>query len=685
MQRLRIRLFGPPRVEIDGSALNVDTRKAVALLAYLVTTNAPHSRDALATLLWPESDDAGARSSLRRTLSVLRKALDGRWITVRRGTLSFEPVDAWSDIGEFREILDQCNAHVHDALERCTFCVERLTSLADLYTGDFMSGFSLRDSPEFEEWQTLQAESLRRDFDSILDRLVRAHVQRSELPTAIAFGRRRLAIDTLNETAHSTLMQLFALVGDRSAALRQYRECVRVLNEELGVTPLEETTRLYQTIVSGEVAALPVLAAAIAELPPDSSAAGVVERGVRQLPLTGREAEWAALLQAYACITEDGRETVIEGEAGIGKTRLARELVEHVRQHGGRAIACQCYEGEVTLPYAPIIALLRAAQALPEAATRLTALKEHDLVEAARILPELSQIAPGLPAPPALDSPAARTRFFDGLIAVLTASLEGEAPGLVLIDDLHWADEASLDLITYLTRRLQSRPLCVVLTWRSEELPAGHRLRRLLAERQREGGAEHLELRRLDPSAVQRLVASVVAGDADPSPLAERLFQETDGLPFFIAQYLAATVDHQRPEAPWPVPTSVRDLLRSRVAQVSETDLQILTAAAVIGRSFSFEVLRGACGRSEEEAITSIEDLVRLGFLVPSTAGEGGKEPSYDFSHERLRAFVYEETSSARRRLLHRRVAAALARGPSGRRSGAVAGTVAQHYRLAGQ
>jgi len=685
MQRLRIRLFGPPRVEIDGVALHVDTRKAVALLAYLATSGTPHSRDALAALLWPEYDDARARSSLRRTLSVLHKALGGRWLTIGRGTLGFEPPGAWSDIGEFRDLLDQCNAHVHDSPERCTFCVERLTRLADLYAGDFMSGFSLRDSPEFEEWQTQQAESLKRDVDAVLDRLVRAHMQRSELSAAIACAQRRLALDTLNEASHSTLMQLFALAGDRAAALRQYRDCVRVLDQDLGVAPLEETTRLYQTIVAGEVTPPPVLAAATMQAPTGPPAAGAAERSVRQLPLAGRDAEWGALIRAYARITENGRVIVLEGEAGIGKTRLARELVEHVRQRHGRVIAGQCYEGEVNLPYGPVIALLRAAQALPEAAARLTAIEEHDLVEAARILPELSQIAPGLPAPPALDSPAARSRFFEGLIAVLTAALEGETPGLLLIDDLHWADEASLDLITYLARRLQGRPLCIVLTWRSEELPTGHRLRRLLAERQREGGAEHLELRRLDPSAVQTLVASVIAGDVDSSSVAARLFDETDGLPFFIAQYLAAAIDHRQPGEPWSVPGGIRDLLRSRVTQAGETELQVLTAAAVIGRSFSFDVLREACGRGEEEAITSLESLVRSALLVPSTATEVGGEPSYDFSHERLRAFVYEETSPARRRLLHRRVAAALARGVSGRRPSAVAGIVAQHYRLAGQ
>ncbi|MDQ5853739.1 MAG: tetratricopeptide repeat protein, partial [Chloroflexota bacterium] len=399
--------------------------------------------------------------------------------------------------------------------------------------------------------------------------------------------------------------------------------------------------------------------------------------------------EWTALLKAYAAIGPDGHLVVLEGEAGIGKTRLAESFLLHVQRRNAATITVRCYEGETNLAYGPFIAALRAAVGQPDRARWLEEIPSHALSEAARLLPELASLQPALPPAPPLDSPGAQSRFFEGVSQVLLAACGGVPPGLLFFDDLHWADAASLDLLTYLLRRLRGRPVCVVVTWRSEQVPAGHRLRYLEAEMERAGMATVLPLGRLSRSAVMELVQAVAAsGTALPEGIGGHLHQETEGLPFFLVEYLAAMAQGMQldPNTDWSLPGGVRDLLHSRLHAVSETAGQLLNTAAVIGRSFDFDTLRMASGRGEEETLSALEELIAHGLVAEVRGAAGDGALIYDFGHEKLRTLVYEETSLARRRLLHRRIAEALAGRARGQRnSGALAGQIAHHYRLAGQ
>ncbi|HEX9412190.1 MAG TPA: tetratricopeptide repeat protein, partial [Ktedonobacterales bacterium] len=264
------------------------------------------------------------------------------------------------------------------------------------------------------------------------------------------------------------------------------------------------------------------------------------------------------------------------------------------------------------------------------------------------------------------------------------AATSGERPGVIFFDDVHWADSASLELLTYLVRRLGEQPLCLLVTWRSELVPTGHRLRQLLAGAQRAGGATAIALSRLGPTSVQELVQSAAAGNpALPDEIAERLYSETEGLPIFLVEYLTAftTGAVTAGDGDWSLPGGVRDLLHSRLAAVGETGWQLLNTAAVIGRSFDFDTLREASGRSEEETVNGLEELIAQGLVTDTRGGLDQRTLSYDFSHEKLRALVYEETSLARRRLLHRRVADVLSGRARGRReTESLASQIARHY-----
>jgi DNA-binding SARP family transcriptional activator len=705
MPALNLFLLGPPRVERDSAPITVDTRKAIALLAYLAVTRQPHTRDTLAGLLWPDYDQTHARATLRRTLSTLHKALGDEWLDIGREVIGLNPHAAPQvDVATFRDRIGESRAHGHPASDVCPACLTPLAVAAALYRDDFLAGFSVRESPTFEDWQFFQAQSLRRELASVLERLTQCHSALAEDEAAIAYARRWLALDRLHEPAHRALMRLYAWAGRRGAALRQYRECVQVLEQELGVAPLEETTQLYEAIKANQIpsppgrweppeAATALVRAAVAvsssgQLPAPVFPIARFPLSHSGFPLVGRSAEWAVLVRAYGAISEGGHLIVLEGEAGIGKTRLAEEFLAHLQAQGVAVVKARCYEGESGLAFGPVVAGLRAAVAQPDADHWLRNLPAHWLSEAARLLPDLVARRTFLPPAPPLDSPGAQSHFFEGLRQVLLAACRSGRPGALFFDDLHWADAASLDLLTYLVRRFGEQPLCLIVTWRSEEVPSDHRLRHLLAEAQRAGAATAIALSRLSPAGIRELVRSVAAaGPALSAETAERLSSETEGLPFFLVEYLEALAKGELTgkDGAWSLPGGVRDLLRSRLATVGETGWQLLTAAAAIGRSFDFDTLREASGRSEEETVIGLEELLAHRLVAEMPAGAGRLALTYDFSHEKLRALVYEETSLARRRLLHRRIAEALATHARGRREeGALAGQIAHHYLRAG-
>lgn len=284
MPTLNLSFLGPPRIELDGLAVEIPTRKAVALLAYLAVTGQPQSRERLAALFWPESDTEHARGALRAALAALRRNLGDDWITTEGDVLSVRlggkdqeagvrgqritPVSQSAgsrraseegagrmklDVARFRDQLAAVGGHAHATNTACPACQVRLAAAADLYRGDFLAGFTLPDSRDFEEWLFFEAEGLRRDLADVLQRLAASHAAGGELELAIAAARRWLGLDTLHEPAHRALMRLYALADQRAAGLRQYEECARVLAAEVGGQPGPETRALYDEIRAGHI------------------------------------------------------------------------------------------------------------------------------------------------------------------------------------------------------------------------------------------------------------------------------------------------------------------------------------------------------------------------------------------------------------------------------------------------
>ena len=267
MAHLAISLLGPLQVILDGEPVTeFESDKVRALLVFLaVESDRPHRREALVGLFWPEQTERSARHNLSQALFNLRRAIgDHAAAHAERGTPPFLLVthqtiqfnsnsDHSLDTTVFGALLDACEEHHHSRLATCGLCMARLQEAVVLYQGDFFEGFSLGDSPAFEEWSVLQREWAHLLAVNALHLLARCHEQLGELEQALRHTWRQLELDPWRERAHRQLMRLLALSGMRSAAMRQYRVCIRVLEEELGVPPSEETTALYQRIRSGKV------------------------------------------------------------------------------------------------------------------------------------------------------------------------------------------------------------------------------------------------------------------------------------------------------------------------------------------------------------------------------------------------------------------------------------------------
>ena len=345
---LTLCLLGPPRLEQDGAPVHLSTRKAVALLAFLAVTGQAHSRETLASLLWPEYDQVRAYANLRRTLWILNQALGKERLDVDAETVSVRREGhLWLDVQAFRDRLAERQTHGHAESEVCPACLPLLTGAVDLYRDGFMAGFTLRDSSGFDEWQFFESESLRRELAGVLEKLVRWHAVQREFGKAIFFARRWLALDPLQESVHRELMALYVWDGQRAAALRQYDECSAVLKEELGVAPEAETTQLHHTIRANQ---LPPLPAGAAPAPPIATREPKHNLPLQPTPFVGRQAELgeiADLLSDPAC-----RLLTLVGPGGAGKTRLA---IQSARQAlVGQAGAILFRDGVYLIPLAPL-------------------------------------------------------------------------------------------------------------------------------------------------------------------------------------------------------------------------------------------------------------------------------------------------------------------------------------------
>jgi DNA-binding SARP family transcriptional activator len=638
---LQVTLLGGLEARLaTGQPVTLSTRKAQALLAYLATRSGqPHARDKLTALLWADRGDAQARDSLRHTLVELRKALPSPVSLIAdRRVVVLDTAGIEVDVSRF-----EARASAGSATE--------LAEAAELYQGDFLDGFVLRE-PLFEAWLMAERERLLGLAMGTLGHLLEQQRAAGELEPAIRTALRLLALDAGHELAHRALMQLYVHQGRRAAALRQYQTCMNTLRREVGTEPDAETRQLYHEIVRRRDEAPRGGARRDARRPVVAAMQPVAVRpksGSGETLLIGRDNELATLCTALdEARWGRGRMLAIIGEAGIGKSRLVAELTRTAAARGTRVLTARCYESELMLPFGPWVEALRAGQVVP-ADPVLLALEPGWRAGLARLFPELA--TPDLPAQ--TDDPR---QLFEGITQVIRA-LAATQPVLMVLEDVHWADEMTVRLMAFLGRRIAGDRVLVAMTAREEDLVEVDGLRRTLAELRGAGHVTELALTQLSRSDTGRLVGCLTAPETDSEAvesIEEHAWAASAGNPFVVVETVRALREGLMLTGPGlALPSRVREIIAERVERVSERGRQLLSVAAVIGRAFDFAWLQRASGLSEHAAAEGVEELVRRRLLHAVSDG-------FDVTHDRIREVVYGALLPPRRTLLHQDVATAL-------------------------
>lgn len=679
---MRIQLLGGFNlVSGDEPVAGVNAPRLQSLLAYLLLhRDAPQPRQHLAFVFWPDASEAQGRNNLRQTLHALRLSLPNSdtLLHVDANSVRWRPdVPLQLDVAEFERALAGAEAAGRQGrVIPARVALERAVSL---YEADLLPGC-------FDEWVQPERERLRLNYAQALGRLVELLDTQRDYPAAIRYARRLALHDPLNEDACRRLMRLLALQGDRVEALRVYHACASALERELRIAPSVETTQLYERLLRADGA-----------LAPAGERRSVLS--VTQA-LVGRQREWERLQGAWR--SSAGGEpgfVLITGEAGIGKSRLAEEMVLWASQRNAITAKTRCYPAEGRLSLAPVTEWLRSDMLRPS----LARLDRVWLAEVARLLPELSSEYPNLPPYEPISEYGQRQRFFEALARAIVGAHQ---PLLLVIDDLQWCDQETLEWLHFLLRFDPSARLLLVGTARDEELTPEHPLRALMLDVPRTTALTEIALRPLDAAETAKLAALFADREFDVT-LAMRLYHETEGNPLFVVETMRTGLDlpdahgphahgpHARDGAAThasddasdgtaddasvspPLPPRVRAVIAARLARLSPPARELASLAATIGREFRLDVVLRASKTEEDESINALDELWQRRIVRDHGAA------AYDFTHDKLREVAYCETGVAQRRLLHRRIAGALEAVHAGDLD-PVSGQIASHYERAG-
>jgi DNA-binding SARP family transcriptional activator len=628
MARLQLELLGGFSVRLDGGeACVLPTRKAQALLAYLaLPAGRFHSREKLTALLWGDTAEAQARQSFRQALASIRRAVgagEPPVLFARGDTIALNAALVSVDAADLEAALAGGSP---GALARMT----------TLYKGDLLDGFAV-DETSFEEWRVVERERLRELALEGLAKLLREQLRADQPEPAIQTALRILGIDPLQEAVHRVLMRLLLRQGRRAAALQQYHVCIHVLRRELGTGPETETRLLYRQLLQAPSA--PASRGGVRIWPEAARPVGT---------LIGRRTELHALRQAWEMARDgEGRLVFVLGETGIGKSRLVAELTADAADGGTRVAVGRAYGSASVQPFGVWVDAVRTAGLLDDIDVGRPA-----LIELGRLFPELEA-----PRPLATMAPghAAQARLFEAL-AELCQRVAAASPLVLVLEDLQWADEMSLELLSFLSDRIPAWPALVIGTARSEELAAVPGLRRVLerlAQHHPDATLELSPLSREDTSALIRAHARPV--DRADASLLGQIWNVSAGNPLVIVESVRALYDQEVPAhiALLPLPKTVGETIGRRLDRLGEPAAQVAAVVAVIGRAFDFELLHRVTLLEASEAAAAIEQLVGSGVL--HAVGE-----RLAMTHERIQQAAYERLLAPAQRLWHQRVAESL-------------------------
>jgi DNA-binding SARP family transcriptional activator/tetratricopeptide (TPR) repeat protein len=545
---LRLCLSGNPHVAWPDGRMTALADVDAALLAWLALEGAT-SRGRLATLLWPDSALAAARTTLRQRLFQLKKVLGCELIS-GQATLALAP-DVTHDLHDSRHLLNNAGAGI---------------------------------GGEFGHWLAQQRERRSQGASqSLVDQIDQAQAT-GDLAGALRFARELLALESLSEQAHRYVMRLHYLAGDRAAALLAFDLCERRLKDEVGTRPSPDTLALLATIEQAVVTPL-------------TTSSPVPTSLLRPPRLIGRDNELAALAQAW----QGGQVVAVSAEAGMGKSRLLQTFAE---SHPG-TVHVAARPGDAAVPFATLARLMRAVMAQAQSVEALMAPAIRQQV--ARVLPEWQLDVPQVPGD---------TQRLGLERAIRTVLQSNAALAGLLVDDLHFADEASLDMLTSLMDDEGALQSPNSLRWVIAHRPVEGRtplamLQDALAEQAR---LNPLPLQPLSPAALAELVDSLALPDLRGAGLAQALWQRTGGNPLFVLETLKqAWVEHRLDDlaqaAKLPRPVSVGRLIERRIGQLSHPALALARVASIAGVDFQVALAERVLGVSAMQLADAQNEL----------------------------------------------------------------------------
>jgi len=649
-----IRLCGLLVVELNGRRLErmLPSRQGRMVFAYLVLQRGrPVSRDELIEALWPEQPPASPEALLTGLLSRLRNVLPVGVLTGRSQlSLQLGP-DAWIDVEVAAAAVERAEAafDAGDAVQAMSLAGEAL---------------AITEQPLLPDVDRTWVDEHRRRLDGIAPQLLevtaRAGLAGGELSRAETAVRRLIDREPLRESAYALLMEILARRGDAAHALQVYDDLRRLLREELGTIPGAAVRAIGDRLLQAE----PRGSDAPAGPPGMPWPPALPPPLARTAQPVGRDAAVARLEALWADTAAVGlRVALLAGEPGIGKTTVVGELARRVHGHGAVVLYGRC-DTEALVPFQPWVeALERHLEAL-EPAERQRWLTGRGGA--------LARLLPGLGAAADASSLAAhRYLAFEAVRAVLeeTAAFR---PLLLVLDDLHWADPGSLQLLRHVVRLAGGARALLVACGREDELTP--EAASTLGEVRCDAALVQLTLTGLDADAISELIARRTgARDADR---ARRLHERTAGNPFFLDELLRD--QEERGHGASGLPPAVRDVVRARVARLNPSAQEALSLAALMGLQFDVRVLAAAAGRAVGEALAALDGAAAAG-LVVSTGSTGG----FAFAHALIAETLVAAMSPSRRAATHLRIAEAMERRTTGDPN-VPAGQIAWHLRAAG-
>jgi DNA-binding SARP family transcriptional activator len=692
---LSIRLLGRFEVLRGGQSLSGSewrSRQTRAILKLLVI-RCGHvvTTDQLLDLLWPDEEPEAARRRLHVRVSQLRRALapddPAAYVLTMEGGYSFDPeVGCWVDTWEFESQTGRARrCQEAGDLDQAIAAYETARSL---YRGDLL------EEDLYADWTFAERERLRERFLTMLTELAECYAQQGRYRRAVARCHDVLAADLRREAVYVRLMLYHYYAGEQVRALRAFERCRQVLADELEVEPLPGTFTLAEQIRAGILRT----AGDAPRYPPPAYEGRLFEvpYSLGRTPFVGRQAEYDQLVQLVQKTTTGGLGlVVVSGEAGLGKTRLVQEALAYARQRDIAVLEGRCFEMEGGLPYEPFTQALRGYLPMVEA-RHLHRFPNVWLAEVARLLPELTEVCPDLPPNAPLPPAYQHGRLFEG-IARFVAHASLRQPLILFLDDLHWADRPTLELLHYVARKVVGERVLLAGAFRGEELSEGSLLLRFLRAMGREGTLHRIDLQPLPGEAVAELIDQMSGSASGMEVLCQRIYDETKGNPLFCVATLqnlfeagvlsvadsGAWILHQGLEALDDagrlLPPTVRDVIEARLARLGADSRRLLSLAAVVGQVFDPAVLRQAGGWDEATSLEMLGDLSRRRLLEETNSGQRCR-----FAHPKMREVIYAGLGASQRAVLHRKVGQAM-EALYGDRLGPVAGQLAHHFQLAGE